>query len=184
MSTTDLNSKKPQLQTPTGRDIPCTPKQKVQELYYSSMRKEYFPLAQKQAQPIEIPQLIQGEETITWTPTFLQLTFISLLLMTLLLHLALKGRWDTAWYLNHWFQDSMRLIPVHQSIACVVHMNVHHVVECREWESTPCNKSPKRARGPREGSVFVQKHMYLRFPALSVATLILANDLLQGVTDR
>lgn len=46
LSITDSNRKKHQLLTQAGRDIPCTPKQEVQLLYYSSRRKEDFFLAQ------------------------------------------------------------------------------------------------------------------------------------------
>lgn len=52
----------------------------------------------------------------------------------------------------------------------------------RECDSpTPCSKSPKRAKGSREGSPFIQEFMYLRVHTLAVATPGLASGLLLGV---
>lgn len=57
--------------------LPCTPKQEVQLLYYSS-RKEDFSLAQQQAQSMEIPQLSQQKAIVTWTLSLPWMNFFSL----------------------------------------------------------------------------------------------------------
>lgn len=72
------------------------------------------------------------------------------------------------------------------SVHCVcVHMALVPVSECRVWEHCkpgvrPSSKSRREYKG---GTSFFQELMYLRFPTLSVATPILANDLLLSVVE-